>query len=45
MFRSSSEKMAVPFTISNAVVTTRLSINKKGADRFVKGIFKPEQSD
>ena len=45
MFRSSSEKMAVSFTvISNVVVTTSVSINKKGADLFIKGIFKPKQS-
>ena len=42
MFHSSSEKMAVSFTIiSDAAVTTRVSINKKGAD-FIKGIFKLE---
>ena len=45
MFRSSSEKMAVsPTIISNVAVTTRASINKKGVDLFIKGIFKPEQS-
>ena len=45
MFRSSSEKMAVSFTIiSSVAVTTRVSINKKGADLFIKAIFKPEQS-
>ena len=26
------------------VLTTRVSINKKGADLFIKAIFKPEQS-
>ena len=41
MFCNSSEKMAVSFTIiSNVAVTTRVSINKKGADLFTKGIFK-----
>ena len=45
MFHSSSEKMAVSFTlISNVAVTTRVSIKKKGVDLFIKGIFKPEQS-
>ena len=43
MFHSSSEKMAVSFIIiSNVAVAARVSINKKGADLFVKGIFKPE---
>ena len=38
--------MAVSFTRkSNVADTTRASINKKGADLFIKGIFKPEQSD
>ena len=37
--------MAVSFTIkSNVAFTTPVSINKKGADFFIKGIFKPEQS-
>ena len=45
MFRSSNEKMAVSFTIiSNVAVTTGVSIDKKGADHFIKAIFKPEQS-
>ena len=45
MFRSSSEKMAVSFTvISNIVVTRRVPINKKKADLFIKGILKPEKS-
>ena len=45
MFRSSSEKMEVSFTIINDVaITTRVSINQKGAYLFIKGIFKPEQS-
>ena len=45
MFRSTNEKMAVSFTIiNNVVVTARVSINKKGADFFIKGIFKLEQS-
>ena len=45
MFRSSSEKMAITFTINdNVAIITRVSINKKGADLFIKGIFKPEQS-
>ena len=45
MFCSSSEKMALSFTIiSNVAVTTHISINKKGADLFTKGIFKLEQS-
>ena len=45
MFRSSNEKMAVSFTIiSYVAVTARVSINKKGADLFTKGIFKLEQS-
>ena len=35
----------VSFTIiSDVTVTTRVSINKKGADLFIKVIFKPEQS-
>ena len=45
MFRSSSEEMAVSFTIiSNIAVTTRVSINKKGVDLFIKGIFEPQQN-
>ena len=37
------EKIGVSFTIvSNVAVTTSLSINKKGANLFIKGIFKPE---
>ena len=44
MFRSSSKKMAVSFTIiSDVAVATRVSINKKGADLFIKAIFIPEQ--
>ena len=35
------KKIAKGFTIiSNVAVTTRVSINKKGADLFIKGIFK-----
>ena len=45
VLRSSSEKMAVSFTvISNVAVTRRVSINKKGEDLLIKGIFKPEQN-
>ena len=45
MFHSSNEKTAVPFTIiSNVTVTARVSINKKGADFFIKGILKLEQN-
>ena len=45
MFFSSSEKMAVRFTvISNVAVTTGVSINKKGVDLVIKGIFKPKKS-
>ena len=45
MFHGSSEKMAVSFTIiSDVTVTIRVSLNKKGSDLFIKGIFKPEQS-
>ena len=45
MFRSSSKKMAVSFTIiSDVAVATRVSVNKKGADLFIKAIFIPEQS-
>ena len=45
MIRSPTEKMALSFTvISNVAVTACVSINKKGADRFIKGIFKPKQS-
>ena len=45
MFRSSSEEIAVIFTIiSNIAVTTRVSINEKGADIFIKGIFEPQQN-
>ena len=45
MLCSSIEKMVVSFTtISNVTVTTHVSINKKGEDLFIKGIFKPEQS-
>ena len=45
MFCSSSKKMMVSLTIiSNVAVTTGVSINKKGADLFIKGSFKPEQS-
>ena len=37
--------MTVNFTIiSYVAVTARVSINKKGADLFIKGIFKLEQS-
>ena len=37
--------MVVSFTvISNIAVTTRVSISKKGADLFIKGIFKLKQS-
>ena len=42
--RSSSGKMAVSFTVlSNVAFTTSVSINKTGADLFIKGIFKVEQ--
>ena len=41
MFRSSSEKNGGKFHHN---VSTRVSINKKGADLIIKGIFKPEQS-
>ena len=45
MFRSSSVKMAISFTvISDVAVTTCKSINKKEGALFIKGIFKPEQS-
>ena len=45
MFHSSSERMAVSFTVISIVaVTTRVSVNKKGADLFIKGIVKPKQS-
>ena len=45
MFCSSSEKIAVRFTIiSNIVVTTLVPINKKGVALFIKGIFEQEQS-
>ena len=45
VLRSSGEKMAESFTvISNVAVTRRLSINKKGEDLLIKGIFKPEQN-
>ena len=45
MFRSSSEKVAVSFTLrSNTAVTTGASINKKKADLCIKGFFEPEQS-
>ena len=45
MFCSSSEKIAVGFTIIGKVsVTTCASINKRGTDLFTKDIFKPEQS-
>ena len=44
MFCSSSEKIAVSFTIiSNVAVTKRLSINKKAVYLFIKGIFKLEK--
>ena len=45
MFCSSNEKMVVSFTvIIKVAVTTRVSINQKGADLFIKNIFKSEQS-
>ena len=45
MFRSSSEKMEESFTvISNTAVATRVPINQKGTDLFIKGIFEPGQS-
>ena len=45
MLRNSSEKIEVRFTeISNVTVITRVQINKKGADLFIKGIFRPKQS-
>ena len=45
MFHSSSEKMVVTLTvISNVAVIARVSIKKKEAGLFMKGIFKPEQS-
>ena len=45
MFDSSRVKMTVSFTvISNVAVPARVSINKKGADLFIKDIFKPKQS-
>ena len=45
MFRSSSEKMVVSFTtIRKVAVTTHVSINKRGADFFIKSTFKPKQS-
>ena len=44
MFWNSSEKIEVRFTeISNVTVITRVQINKKGADLFIKGIFRPKQ--
>ena len=37
--------MAVSFTIiSNVAVTAHVSINKKAADLFIKGILKTENS-
>ena len=45
MFRSSIKKMAVSFTvIGNVAVTFSVSINNKGADLIIEGIFKSEQS-
>ena len=45
MFCSSSEKMAISFTvISDVAVTTWKSISKKDGDLFIKRIFKLEQS-
>ena len=42
---NSSEKMAVSFTIiSDVAVTACVSINKKGADLFIKGILKTEKT-
>ena len=44
MFCSSSEKIAVGFTIIGKVsVTTCASINKRGTDLFTKDIFKPDK--
>ena len=44
MFCSTSEKKVVSFAIiSNGEVSTRVSIIKKAADLFIKGIFKLEQ--
>ena len=45
MLYSSSDKIAVSFTIiSNVAVTAHVSINKKAADLFIKGILKTENS-
>ena len=45
MFRSSSEKMAICFTvISDVAFTTWKSISKKDGDLFIKRILKLEQS-
>ena len=45
MFRNSREKIEVRFTeISNVTVIARVQINKKGADLFIKGIFRSKQS-
>lgn len=45
MFRNSTEKMAVSFTvITNIAVITHAPINKKGVDLLIKDIFEPEQS-
>ena len=45
MIHSCSEKVAVSFTVISIVaVTTRVSVNTKGADFFIEGIFRSEQS-
>ena len=41
MFDGSSKNMAVCFIVTiNVAVTTRVSVNQKGADLFIKGISK-----